>query len=89
MTEQVISLLHQAATARDKIKLAKLESEFQRAFEDLKLNINNFGSEGAVRSLSKVVGRLEHIGSGENSLFELRKRQIEMDVKIVIRLAEA
>ncbi len=89
MAERATSLLHQAANAKDKIKLAKLESEFGGAFDDLKLNINNFGSEGAVRSLSKVIGRLESIGSGENSLFELRKRQIEMDILIVIQLAEA
>ena len=89
MTEQVISLLHQAATAKDQIKLANLESEFRRAFDDLQLNINNFGSEGAVRSLSEVVSRLEGVGAGENSLFELRKNQIEMDVKIGIQLAEA
>jgi signal transduction histidine kinase len=89
MAERAISLLLQAATAKDKIKLANLESEFGGAIDDLKLNINNFGSEGAVRSLSKVIGRLERIGSGENSLFELRKRQLEMDVLIVIQLAEA
>ena len=89
MIERVISLLHQAATAKDKIKLANLESEFERAFDDLKLNINNFGSEGAVRSLSKVIGGLEGVGSGENSLFELRKRELEMDVKNEIQLAEA
>jgi signal transduction histidine kinase/CheY-like chemotaxis protein len=89
MTERATSLLHQAANAKDNIKLANLESEFGRAFDDLKLNINNFGSEGAIRSLSKVIGRLESIGSGENSLFELRKRQLEMDVNIVIQLAEA
>jgi signal transduction histidine kinase/CheY-like chemotaxis protein/HPt (histidine-containing phosphotransfer) domain-containing protein len=89
MAERATSLLHQAANAKDDIKLANLESEFGEAFDDLKLNINNFGSEGAIRSLSKVVGRLESIGSGENSLFELRKRQLEMDVKIVIQLAGA
>ncbi len=89
MAERVTSLLHQAANAKDMIKLANLESDFEGAFDDLVLNINNFGSEGAVRSLSEVVSRLESIGSGENSLFELRKRQLEMDVKIVIQLAEA
>ena len=89
MAERVTSLLHQAANAKDKRKLANLESEFGRAFDDLKLNINNFGSEGAVRALSEIVSRLERIGLGENSLFNLRKRQLEMDVKNVIQLAEA
>ena len=89
MAERATSLLHQAANAKDDIKLANLESEFGEAFDDLKLNINNFGSEGAIRSLSKVVGRLESIGSGENNLFKLRKRQLEMGAKIVIQLAEA
>jgi len=89
MAERATSLLHQAANAKDKIKLANLESNFGGAFDDLVLNINNFASEGAVRSLSEVIARLERIGSGENSLFELRKRQLEMDVLIVIQLAEA
>jgi signal transduction histidine kinase/CheY-like chemotaxis protein/HPt (histidine-containing phosphotransfer) domain-containing protein len=89
MAERATSLLHQAANAKDMIKLAKLKSEFEGAFDDLKLNINNFGSEGTVRSLSKVIGRLESIGSGENSLFELRKRQLGMDLLMVIQLAEA
>jgi signal transduction histidine kinase/DNA-binding response OmpR family regulator len=89
MAERATSLLHQAANAKDKIKLANLKSDFAGAFDDLMLNINNFGSQGAVRSLSEVIGRLEGIGSGENSLFELRQRQLEMDAKIEKQLAEA
>ncbi len=89
MAERATSLLHQAANAGDKLKLADLESDFGGAIANLVLNINNFASKGAVRSLSKVIGRLESIGSGENSLFELLKRQLEMDVLIVIQLAEA
>ena len=89
MAEHVISLLHLAANAKDMIKLASLDSDFEGAFDDLVLDINNFGSEGAVRSLSEVVGRLENVGSGENSLFVLRQRQLEMDSIIEKQLAEA